>query len=303
MKLVRDSDLAELSEYLRQVGAGGSAEPLDVRNQREGALSLLRSDIHKCMERLQEHSAALEHEREDMSQALADISLQLKTPLTSLLMIVDLLDDPGLPAEKRAAFVADMRTALTRMQWLVAALLTFARLDAGSIEFKRKPVPLRELVAAAVHDVAIMLEVRGQELEVHGPRGGGGSDGDDYAADGGGDYAAADGEPMVVCDRRWTCEALTNIIKNASEHTPDGGIIVVSYGTNPLAAWIAVTDSGPGIASEQIPRLFRRFAQGNKQGGTGIGLPLALSIAKAQKGDIEVNSTPQGATFTLKLYK
>jgi signal transduction histidine kinase len=279
MRLVRDSELAELSDYLRRVGSGHA--DLEIRSQSEGPLSLLRNDIYKCIDRLNEHSEELEREREGMAEALADISHQLKTPLTSLMMTVDFLDDEALDADKRAAFLDDIRTALTRMEWLVGALLTFARLDAGSIEFKRETMPISDLVSDAVRDVAIMLEVRNQTLHIAGSM-----------------HAET-----ITCDKHWTCEALTNIIKNASEHSPEGGSITVAWGTNPVSTFITVTDSGPGIKAEDIPGLFRRFNQSNKQGGTGIGLPLAQAIAKAQKGDIEVDSTSQGATFTLKLYK
>jgi signal transduction histidine kinase len=123
------------------------------------------------------------------------------------------------------------------------------------------------------------------------------------------------GESTLTCDIRWTAEALSNVIKNASEHSPAGKPILITCGENPISAWISVTDSGKGLQTEQLARLFRRF-QGGAPGGYGIGLPLAQTILRGQNGDIDVDGAGlpphvaaltedqyTGATFTLKLYK
>ena len=107
----------------------------------------------------------------------------------------------------------------------------------------------------------------------------------------------------LICDRRWTGEALTNLIKNASEASPIGGTIRIESGGNPICNWISVTDSGSGIDKSKIFGLFKRFQSSGDDNGYGIGLPLALAIMRGQNGDIEVSSNGQGATFTLKFYK
>jgi len=108
-----------------------------------------------------------------------------------------------------------------------------------------------------------------------------------------------------LCDRRWTSEALTNLIKNASEASPDGGTIRIESGTNPICKWISITDSGTGIEKSKIFSLFKRFEGSSHEKGYGIGLPLALAIMRGQNGDIEVDGggNGQGATFTLKFFK
>ena len=109
----------------------------------------------------------------------------------------------------------------------------------------------------------------------------------------------------LLCDRRWTAEALTNVIKNASEYSPEGGKIRIESGLNPICRWVSVTDSGGGIPNSKIVGLFRRFEGSRSDKGYGVGLPLALAIMRGQNGDIEVNggNGTGGATFTLKFFK
>lgn len=202
-------------------------------------------------------------------------------PLTTALMMAELLGSDDLPPEKRREFMDNLRSALLRMEWLVVALLKMAKLDSGSVEFRPGEVSAAKLLASALEPLRIMLELRGQGV----------TDG-------------AESPLTVRCDFEWTREALTNILKNASEHSPDGGEIHVSYGENPLYDWISVTDSGEGIKKEDLPHVFERFYASSKKGGIGIGLAMSRSIMRGQDGDLETASPGgQGATFTLKFYK
>ena len=111
------------------------------------------------------------------------------------------------------------------------------------------------------------------------------------------------GEIEMLCDKRWTAEALTNILKNASEHSPDGGEIKIEAGENPICVWISVTDSGAGISKSEISKIFKRFEASRGGAGYGIGLPIALAIMRGQNGDVGVENSENGATITLKLFK
>ena len=208
----------------------------------------------------------------------ADISHQIKTPLTSIGIMTDLLENA--PLAKQAEFSANIRKSLNRVEWLVSALLKMAKLDAGTVEFARGNVPSAELIKLALEPLSIMLDVKKQHVVVSG-------------------------EADILCDRRWTAEALTNIVKNASEHALDGGEISINAGENPIFSWVSVTDSGAGVGRSEITRLFKRFQGSRSDTGYGIGLPLALAIMRGQNGDIEVNGGGNGvgATFTLKFYR
>ena len=272
--------VAGLSGYLRQIEAGDYA--LDVRDNGEGSFSLLKNDLYKVTVRLREQAELLQKDKTALSNLITDISHQIKTPLTSLGVLADLLaEDP--PEEDRRAFVERLRAQLGRIQWLVAALLKLARLDAGTAAFKSEPVHLRRLIERALEPLEIPLEIKKQRLEVHG---------DDGAS--------------FTGDFNWSAEALTNVVKNCVEHTPEGGKIEISYGANALYAEIIVSDDGEGIASRDMPNIFNRFYRGKKAGenSVGIGLALAKAIFNAQGGDISVRSQRGiGTSFEIRVFR
>lgn len=274
--MTSDRKLKELSENVRRIINGQSVE---LRDNREGVLSILKNDIHTLATLKNEQVDALQADKIVLKETLADISHQLKTPLTSMLIMVDLLETA--PPEKQVEFIDNIRTSLTQTEWLVSALLKMAKLDAGAVEFTLAEVSSSEIVRLALEPLQILLDVRNQSVSV-------------------------DSTVITIsCDRRWTAEALTNILKNASEYSPVGGVITVSVGSNPICSWVSVTDSGSGIANSDIPKLFKRYKGSRSEKGYGVGLPLSLAIMHGQNGDIEVNggSEVSGASFALKFYK
>jgi signal transduction histidine kinase len=274
------TQVAGLSTYLRQIEAGDYA--LDVRDNGEGSFSLLKNDLYKVTVRLREQAELLQKDKTALSNLIADISHQVKTPLTSMGVLTDLLaEDP--PEEDRRAFVERLRAQLGRIQWLVAALLKLARLDAGTATFKSEPVDIRRLIERALEPLQIPLEIKKQRLEVHG---------DDGAS--------------FTGDLNWSAEALTNVVKNCVEHTPENGKIEIAYAANALYAEIIVSDDGEGIARRDLPNIFNRFYRAANAGesSVGIGLALAKAIFNAQGGDIAVRSQRgRGTSFEIRLFR
>ena len=272
--------MAGLSAYLRQIEAGDYA--LDVRDNGEGSFSLLKNDLYKVTVRLREQAELLQKDKAALSNLIADISHQIKTPLTSLGILADLLaEDP--PEEDRRAFVERLRAQLGRIQWLVAALLKLARLDAGTATFKSRPVDVRRLIERALEPLQIPLEIKKQRLEIHG---------DDGAS--------------FTGDLQWSAEALTNVVKNSVDHTPAGGKIEIAYAANALYTEITVSDDGEGIARADLPNIFNRFYRGANAGenSLGIGLALAKAIFSAQGGDITVRSERgMGTRFEIRFFR
>jgi signal transduction histidine kinase len=268
-----------LSAYLRQIDAGDYA--LDVRDNGEGSFSLLKNDLYKVTVRLREQAELLQKDKTALSNLIADISHQIKTPLTSLGVLADLLaEDP--PEADRRTFVKRLRAQLGRIQWLTGALLKLARLDAGTAAFKSEPVDVRLLIERALEPLQIPLEIKKQQLVIHGSEG-----------------------ASFTGDLNWSAEALTNVVKNCIEHTPEGGRIEISYGANALYTEIIVSDDGEGIASRDVPNIFNRFYRGEGAGenNVGIGLALAKAIFTAQGGDISVRSQPGvGTSFTIRVF-
>ena len=260
-------------------------------------MAILKNDIHTLANLKNEQFKSIQNERDDMADMLSNISHQLKTPLTSMMIMADLLDNA--PPEKQEEFLSNIKISLVRMDWLVSALLKMAKLDAGAVEFSKKSIHAGTLVDLALKPLQIMLDIKNINIETVCETG-------------------------LYCDKRWTAEALTNIIKNALEYSPDNSKIYIESGVNPICGWISVTDSGVGISNSEIAALFKRFTGSRSDKGYGIGLPLALAIMRGQSGDIEVDGgggggtgkstgfsissgmgtgTGSGATFTMKFYK
>jgi signal transduction histidine kinase len=207
----------------------------------------------------------------------------LKTPLTSLLVMTDLLCDAQVPPAKRVEFTHNIRLQLERMEWLVSSLLKLAKIDAGAVQFKKEPVAVKELVKKALDPVLIPLDIKEQSVSISG-----------------------DDAITFRGDLNWTAEALLNILKNCVEHTPVGGKISISFAENALFTEIVIADNGKGIPREDLPYIFKRFYKGENASpdSIGIGLAMAYSIITGQNGDIEVKSgAGKGTEFRIKFYK
>lgn len=272
--------LRHLSACLERICAGDYS--LDVRDNDEGELSILQNDIHKVTRILNEQNQRLLREKTHLADSMSDISHQLKTPLTSMMMMADLLREEDLPPEKRAEFSQSLHAQLDRLEWLVSSLLKLARLDTGAIVFHPELHEAREVLEKACAPLSIAAELREQTLRIDVPDG-----------------------LCVKCDLNWTAEALLNVVKNCVEHTPRGGVVTVSARQNPLYALFTVTDTGEGIAKEDQPHLFERFYRGKNASpdSVGIGLAMARTILRAQGGDISVKSRPgEGSMFSIKVF-
>jgi len=270
--IISRKEINALSSALRRIIDG---QATDLRDNLEGRLSILKNDIHTLAGHLNEKAENLQKEKAAMANTLADISHQLKTPLTAMTVMVELLETA--PPDKRAEFIVNLKQGLTQTEWLANALLKMAKLESGSVVFQTVCIPASQLVEAALSPLRILLDIKDQHVSLTG-------------------------DVDINCDKNWTAEAVTNIIKNASEHSPTGSTIEITAGANPISSWLAVTDAGEGIPSRQMKDLFKRF--GGSRKGTGIGLALALAIMRGQNGDIDVNAggDGKGARFALKFY-
>lgn len=273
--------LAELGLEIDKVLHGGAH--LDFGRYREGELSILSSEIHKMTVHLQEQAETLQREKAHLADSLADISHQIRTPLTSINLIVSFLSEENLPQARRLQLTRELTHLLSRIDWLITTLLKLSKLDAGAVELARQPVNLRALSEKAASLVVIPMELRGQKLVIQG------SENAEFP----GDFT-------------WSVEAVGNILKNCMEHTPEGGSITVTIGDNPLYGELTIQDTGSGFSPEDLNHLFERFYKGNAEDSSGFGIGLALSrmIIRAQNGTIRAaNRSGGGAEFVVRFYK
>ena len=276
----RYEQIRGITRYTGEISRGNYA--LDIRDNREGDLSILKNEIYKITTLLREQAAALQQEKALLADSLADISHQLKTPLTSLSVLNDLLaENPA--EEERGIFLERMRGQLDRIEWLVSSLLKLSRLDAGAVTMKGEHVPVRPLVEKALATLALPLEIKALQLHLEG-----------------------DAKACFTGDFEWSCEALINVMKNCIEHAPEEGSLRILFEQNPIYTVITIADSGTGIAPEDLPHIFTRFYKGKDAAPdqVGIGLAMAKAIVEKQGGEITVKSEPgQGTEFTIKFYR
>jgi signal transduction histidine kinase len=279
----RYQQIGKLSDYLKRITGGDYS--LDIRDNDEGELSILKNEIFKVTVTLREQAELLRKDKRFLADSISDISHQLKTPITSMVVMTDLIADDNLPQDKRIEFTKNIRSQLERLQWLVASLLKLSKIDAGTIEFKKESVNIRSLIDKACEPLSIPVEIKEQTLEITGNE-----------------------HICFVGDMDWSAEAITNVIKNCIEHTPPGGKISVLFGETPIDTWITIQDNGEGIQPADLPHIFERFYRGQKSrtrkahSGFGLGLSIAAWIVEKHAGNISAYSKEgEGSTFIVRL--
>lgn len=273
--------IAALAQRLNRILHG--ADTLLLEDNTEGELAILESEIYKMTLRLREHSYALQKEKIHLTDSIADISHQLRTPLTTINLLMFRLERREVSTEDRLEMVREINQHLARIDWLISSLLKISKIDAGTAAFKKERILVKDLVAKAVEPFLVPMEIRDQVFD-----------------------STAQGDEALVGDLNWSVEAVGNVIKNCMEHTPSGGKITVAASETPLYTEITVRDSGPGFLPEDLPRLFERFYRGKRATGSGVGIGLALArmIILEQNGSIKAeNHRHGGAVFTIRYYK
>lgn len=259
----RYRQMEELSRTLDEILHGNEA--IVIRENEEGELSILNSELQKMTTRLREQASQLTEDKIHLTEAIQDIFHQIRTPLTSMNLLASLLADEDLSYERRLQMTRDLRKQMERISWQVETLLKLSKIDAGTAKFEKGTVSVAELIDKAASPLRIPIELRDQSLELH------------------------IAEETFTGDLAWSAEALGNILKNAMEHTPKGGTISVRTSENALFTELVIEDTGSGFAAEDIPHLFERFYKGQNSSdeSIGIGLALSRSIIAAQGGTIK----------------
>lgn len=278
---------AEVDEVLHE------GRRVDFSNCREGDVAVLSNELSKMVMRLGRVSDQLADERNALADALADVSHQIRTPLTAINLLIPAIEHAETEAERRQG-LRKLEHMLDRVTWLVTTLLKIARVDAGAMRFEEQPVKVADTVRRAVSPLEMAFDVRDIRLAVE-----------------------VEDDAAFTGDARWTAEAIENIVKNCMEHTPAGGSVHVTAREDAVATTIVVTDSGPGIAADDLSRIFERFYRSDATGettpccireeeaeGFGIGLSLAQALVSAQGGTIRATNAPEGgARFTITFPK
>ncbi|MBO4474204.1 MAG: HAMP domain-containing histidine kinase [Clostridiales bacterium] len=274
--------ISELSAGIDKILHG--AEKVDFEEYQEGEIAILSSEIHKMVIRLREQASLLLADKRFLSDSIADIAHQLRTPLTSMNIIVDMFSDAELSDDKRFDLLAEMMQSLNRIEWLINTLLKMSKIDADTVLFETKEYKVKDMLQRAADSLAVPLDINGVTLTIDVPD-----------------------DAVVRGDMMWTCEAIGNILKNCMEHTPEGGKIEIHVKHTPIFTEIVIADTGTGIDKEDLPHVFERFYRGKVALNTSIGIGLALSkmIVERQSGTIRAGNREEpetGAVFTVRFY-
>lgn len=273
--------IVDLSSYTNEVL--NNKYSLDIREYDEGDISNLKNDLYKMTVKLREQTDISIKDKKNLEEILSDISHQLKTPLTSMYVINELLYDDKLDSKTKKEFLSKNKNQLERIEWLVTSLLKISRLDSGSEVLKLTNTNISSVITKALEPLKIPMELKSITYKVNCSK-----------------YIVAN------IDLNWTVEALINIIKNAYEHTNEQGHIEINVTDNPIYVGISIMDNGCGINNDDIGHIFERFYKGtssNKE-SIGIGLNMAKKIIELENGDIRVDSKiNEGTTFYIKFYK
>lgn len=255
---------------------------MDIREYSEGDISNLKNDLYKMTIKLKEQNELSLKDKIYLQDTLSDISHQLKTPLTSMYVINELLYDDKLDKSLKKELLNKSKKGLERIEWLITSLLKMSRLDSGSEKLILENVKLINIINKTIEPIRIPLELKNINLNV-----------------------SCSNDIKVNVDVNCTTEALINILKNAMEHTLENGNINIVCSDNPLYTMISISDDGCGISKKDLPHIFERFYKGmsNKE-SIGIGLNMSKKIIENENGNISVKSKEnEGTTFIIKLFK
>lgn len=274
-------ELDNLIKYLKELNRGNYNLQIDLNS--EGTLSILKNEIYTTTIMLREKAEKELVDKQNLKDSLTNISHQLKTPLTSISLLVDNLCDEDVPASLQKEFLSDIKTQIDSINYLIIVLLKLSRFDANVITFKEENINVKKLCIDVLKHIDALRDVKNITIHINGSS-----------------------NVTFTGDYKWEFEALSNILKNCLEYTSENKNIYVSFKETNMFTEIIIQDEGKGMNKEEKRRIFERFYKGENSSNNnfGIGMSLAREIINKDNGKIKVDSTPGiGSTFKIRYYK
>ena len=256
---------------------------INIDENSEDELSILKNELYKITIMLKEDAESSKKDKLKLKDSLSDISHQLKTPLTSInIMLDNILDNPEMDDKTKEKFIQNIKREITNISSLVGEILKLSKFDASVIKFEEQQVSINDIVKSAISNVEMMAELKNINIEV-----------------------TNQDNIKLVCDAKWQTEAITNILKNCIEHSKENSTIIIDINSNKIYKQIIIRDNGEGIDEKDLPHIFERFYKGknSSKDSVGIGLALAKTIIEKDNGSIKVDSKKgKQTTFVIKYY-
>ena len=278
----RDKKINQITQYINEIK--NRKYDLDINENSEDELSNLKNELYKITIMLKEESEISRQDKENIKMSVEDISHQLKTPLTSIMIMLDnLKDNPNMDEDTKQRFIFEISKQVDWINWLVISILKLSRLEANVVKFSDNKINVKKFIDEIIDNLEIPIEIKNQKIIIEGNE-----------------------DASFIGDYKWQQEAITNIIKNAIEHNKENGKITIKYEENVLFTKITIIDEGQGIAKEDLKHIFERFykAQNSSDNSVGIGLSLAKNIIEKNNGMINCKSEiGNGTEFIVKYMK
>ena len=277
----KEKDIKDIIKCIEQINKKNYEIQIDSISEDE--LSILKNDIYKTTIMLKEAAENSSKDKLNLKKSLEDISHQLKTPLTSILVMLDnIIEDSNMEEKIRNDFIVDIKRNVLNINFLVQSLLKLSKFDANTVHFVKQENDLKTIVEESIKNVSTLCDLRNINIKLNIKE-----------------------NSKIICDDKWQIEALTNIIKNAIEHSKNNSNIIINIENNNVYSMIEVIDFGEGIAKKDIKHIFERFyrCKNTKTDSIGIGLALAKTIIEEDKGTISVESNKLETKFIIKYYK
>lgn len=277
----KEKDIKDIIKCIEQINKKNYEIQIDSISEDE--LSILKNEIYKTTIMLKEAAENSSKDKLNLKKSLEDISHQLKTPLTSILVMLDnIIEDSNMEEKIRNDFIVDIKRNVLNINFLVQSLLKLSKFDANAIHFVKQENDLKTIIEESIKNVSTLCDLRNINIKLNIKE-----------------------NSKIICDDKWQIEALTNIIKNAIEHSKNNSNIIINIENNNVYSMIEVIDFGEGIAKKDIKHIFERFyrCKNTKTDSIGIGLALAKTIIEEDKGTISVESNKLETKFVIKYYK
>ena len=277
----KENDIKDIIKCIEQINKKNYELQIDSISEDE--LSILKNEIYKTTIMLKESAENSNKDKLNLKKSLEDISHQLKTPLTSILVMLDnIIEDPDMDINIRNDFVRDIKRNVVNINFLVQALLKLSKFDANTVHFIKQENDLKTIIKESIKNVSPLCDLRNINIEFN-----------------------AKDKSKIVCDAKWQIEAITNIIKNAVDHSKNNSTVTINLSNNNVYSMIEIIDKGEGISKKDISHIFERFYKGENatSDSIGIGLALAKTIIEEDNGSISVESNKIGTKFIIKYFK
>ena len=277
----KDKELKEITKYIEEINRKNYSLKIDGISEDE--LSILKNEIYKTTIMLKESAENSKKDKIELKKSLEDISHQIKTPLTSILIILDnLIDNPNMDESTRYEFIRDVKREVVNINFLIQAILKLSSLESNTVSYIKEKNNMNTILESAIKNVSTLCDLKNVEIEL--------KDKPDIE---------------LVCDSKWQIEALTNILKNCIEHSKSGGKVIISCENNNAYIQLVIKDFGDGISKKDLPHIFERFYKGENSTPDSIGIGLALSkaIIEQDNGKIDVKSDNNGTQFIIKYFR